>query len=108
MGCELMLTCDTAAYPGVEIVVKNSAGEFINDDITAVIFEDNFRDTLMIYDVNELGEAISLAGAYERPGNYSLIITSDLYTTYTNTGIRVRNDRCHVRTRELSITLTLK
>lgn len=100
--------CNDEAYPAIEIAVKNSAGDFINDEVTAVVFEDDFIDTLRMSGINELGEVIRLRGADERPGNYSLIITSDLYNTYTETDIRVKDGRCHVQTQELSVTLTLK
>jgi hypothetical protein len=83
--------CDESAYAAVEVTVKNEAGEYICDQVIAVVFEDNFRDTLTESRRNETGEVISLSGAFEREGIYSLVITSDLYETYTDTKIVVRD-----------------
>lgn len=108
-GCDTFDSdCDTAAYPAIELVVKNEAGEYVCDQVTAVVFEDNFRDTLVESRINEAGQVILLSGAFEREGVYSLIITSDEYETYTDTQIVVRDGQCHVKTRELSVVVEPK
>lgn len=108
-GCEIFGSmCDTAAYPAIELTVKNQAGEYVCDQVTAVVFEDNFRDTLMESGMNEAGQVILLSGAWEREGIYSLIITSDVYKTYTDTQIVVRDGQCHVKTKSLSVVVEPK
>jgi hypothetical protein len=100
--------CDDAAYPGIELTVKNEVGEYVCDQVTAVVFEDNFRDTLTEYGINEAGQVTLLSGAFEREGMYSLIITSDVYETYTDTQIIVRDGQCHVKTKKLSVVVEPK
>jgi hypothetical protein len=109
IGCdESGYPCSAVTVPAIKLTVKNSAGEYVCDQVTAVVFEDSYRDTLAVASVNELGEVISLQGAYERAGNYSLIITSDVYNTYTDTQIIVRDGQCHVKTEELSVVVENK
>lgn len=108
-GCEIFgAMCDEQTYPAIELTVKNEVGEYVCDSVTAVVFEGGFRDTLMEWRMNETGQVISLSGAFEREGIYSLIITSDVYETYTDTQIVVRADQCHVKTRKLSVVVEPK
>ena len=106
-GCEGIF-CTASIEPGIELTVKNSNNEFIGEYVTAVIFDDDYIDTLKIYSQNELGEVVSLRGADERPGVYSLIILSDLYETYTHTNIVVWRGECHVKTVNLNVILDNK
>ncbi len=108
-GCDIFGSmCNDEAYPAIELTVKNEAGDYVCDQVTAVVFEDNFRDTLRVGSINSVGQATLLRGAYEREGIYSLIITSDLYKTYTDTQIVVRDGQCHVKTKRLSVIVELK
>ncbi len=89
--------------------MKNENSEFIAEDVTAILFEKNHIDTLSVnYFFNDQGEGILLSGAYERAGNYSLIISSDLYQTYLDTNIIVLSGKCHVKTVTLNIVLDYK
>ncbi len=107
-GCGYLGVCDDSYRPGIEIIFKNVDGEYIASDVTAVVFEDNYQDTLIESSFNEMGQVVSLSGAYERPGRYSLIVVSPLYETYTDTDIVIRNGECHVKVVELEVTLAYK
>lgn len=107
-SCGYSGICDDSYQPGIEIVIKNQNGEFISGDVTAVVFEGNYIDTLTELSSSHSGQVLSLGGAYERPGVYALIIMSDLYATYTDTNIIVRNGDCHVKLVKLDVTLEYK
>lgn len=109
MGCEDgTYVCSSVYQPGIVITVKNENEEYVSDRVTAVVFEDQYLDTLRESSWKQSGELMSLAGAHERTGNYSLIITSEEFETYTDTNIIVNQDRCHVKTVELIVVLTPK
>ena len=106
-ACDFIGVCDTGYQPGIEIVFKNEAGEFIASEVTAVVFDGNYQDTLT-ESHSDQGHVISLAGAHERSGVYSLVVVSDLYETYTKSGIIVMNGKCHVKAAKFEVTLTHK
>lgn len=107
-SCGYLGVCDDSYQPGIEIVFKNQNGEFISDEVTAVVFEGNYIDTLSELSLNQSGQVLSLGGAYERPGVYALVVVSDEYETYTDTNIIVRNGSCHVKLVKLDVTLDYK
>lgn len=107
-SCRYLGICDDSYQPGIEIVFKNHNGEFISDKVTALVFEGNYIDTLSVLSVSQSGQVLSLGGAYERPGVYALIVVSDEYETYTETGIIVRNGDCHVKLVKFEVTLDYK
>lgn len=92
--------CDDSANPGIELVLKNITGDLIVDGVTVVITDDDYSETLTV--------DTDFSGAYERPGNYSLLITGDQYEPYVKNNIIVWDGDCHVKTVRLSITLNNK
>lgn len=108
-GCDILGSmCDDAAYPAVELTVKNAAGKFVCDQVTAVLKDKTFIDTLRESRTDGSGQVTLLSGADERPGNYTLIITSDEYKTHTDTQIVVRDGQCHVQTKRLLVVVEPK
>ncbi len=65
----------------------------------------SYVDSLRAYGSNGQGVLLSLRGANERPGTYTVVILKDGYQTWKKEDVRVRADECHVRTVSLTAEL---
>ena len=84
--------CDLKLVYGLTIVVTDStSGVPLGGAETLVEVRDGaYVDTLPPFIANEY------AGAGERPGTYSVMVQRLGYRLWQSTGIRVREDECHV------------
>lgn len=94
---------------GIEVTPVNEFGNPVSDSVTAVIIDGSYIDTLRTFHSNT-GELLypMMYGATERPGNYTLLITSDYFETYLESNIIVSSTSCHVITETINVQLKRK
>ncbi len=104
--------CLDYAASAVQVKVTNEFGIGIADSVTAVVYDGGFTDTLQNCSgsYNNSGVFVwdEICGPYERPGTYTLIVSSDYFETYVQSGIQVDADECHVITEEIDVVMTRK
>jgi hypothetical protein len=93
--------CTTSVEPAVEVEVRDAAtGAPLTITPRGVAREGTYEDSLRIWsmtaDVPQ--RVISLAGASERAGTYSIHVEAEGYRAWDTAGVRVTQDECHVRT----------
>ena len=92
------IECDTSARAGITVQVKDLVtGLGIAEGTFAQIREGyNIVDTLEYCGDDSLGNQLTLCGAWERPGTYSLAIEKEAYLPYYLDDIVVLDGVCHV------------
>ncbi|MGB0788588.1 MAG: hypothetical protein ACPG7E_04240 [Marinirhabdus sp.] len=96
------LNCTTVFVNGLDIRVEDvTTGQPIGTGIQVIAQDGDHTDALSF-------TGSSYVGAGERPGTYTVTITSDSYTPYTSPPITVRktDDGCHVVTQNRKVQLT--
>jgi hypothetical protein len=97
--------CTTSVEPGIIVIVEDSTtGLPAAASVNGVLIEGLYTDSLTPYGSDGHGNITSLAGAYERGGNYAVLLQAPNYYSWTRGGIRVLAGSCHVHT----ITLTAR
>ena len=100
------VTCTTEIQPGLLLtVVDNISQSAIGCGVTVTAEEGSYSETVMNSESDCMVEA-PIAMLAERPGFYTLTISSDGYQTLTLDNVGVGADLCHVITREITIGLT--
>lgn len=106
-ACEIpsLTGCDAFAAPGLAITVRDSAsGAPVNDSVRVVARSGTYADSI---DGSSFGNG-SFALAYERAGLYSVTVTHPRARTWERTGVRVREDRCHVIPTQVNARLQMQ
>ena len=99
-ACELPFgtDCTTDFRPALEIHVVDAATETPVEGALVWVREGAFNDTLEVVGNTAYGPG-------ERPGTYEVRVEHVDYEPFAETGIRVTEDECHVRTREVTARL---
>lgn len=98
--------CTTFAAAGVVVVVHDSVtGAPIAAGAVGIATDGTYRDSLQVAGLASDGTPESLAGAYERPGTYTVQVTKPGYAGWSQTGVQVSKGTCHVRTVTLTANL---
>jgi hypothetical protein len=71
---------------------------------TIIVKDGNFQDELKIRGVTAAGQII-YGGAFERPGVYTVITSTDGYESFVIEEVKVDQDECHVITRNIRVVL---
>jgi hypothetical protein len=106
-ACTDATICTTSVEPGVVVEIRDA-----NDDTplaagaTGRASEGAFSDSLRAYETTALGTLLSRAGADEREGTYVVEISHPGYATWTQSGVGVTGNACHVETVRLQARLT--
>jgi len=104
--CGQLMDCDTGIAPAVIVEVRDAnTGEPAAAGALGTVRDGVYVDSLYPYESTG-GEPVSLAGADERPGTYTVTIEKTGYETWTMTGIPVEDSNCHVETARLTAELT--
>lgn len=90
--------CDTSIVPAVIVQVEDSlTGRPAAEGATGQVTEGSFSDPLRPHGSN--GQVlVSLAGADERPGRYTVSVQRTGYLNWSKSSVLVREGECHVRT----------
>lgn len=101
--------CTTSVEPGLEIQVRDArTGAPAAAGVVAIARDGAYTDTLRVAGWNGPpgdSTATTVAGASERPGTYDIRIQKPGYRAWERTGVRVRDDECHVVTVRLDVLL---
>lgn len=95
--------CTPSIEPAIAVTVSD-AQTGASLEATVIVKEENFQEQLSLRGVTANGQII-YGGAFERPGVYTVITSTDGYETSILKNIKVPKDRCHVVTRKLKVTL---
>jgi hypothetical protein len=103
--CGLLVDCDTGIAPAIVVEVRNAnTGEPAAAGALGTVRDGTYMDSL--YQYSFAGAVpLSLAGADERPGTYTVTIEKAGYETWTVTGVTVGDSNCHVETVNLTAEL---
>lgn len=105
------INCTADYRPGFILSPVNEFGLPVCDSIIAVILDGDYSDTLHNCAGHSQNGVIifdDMCGAYERPGNYTLMITSDYFKSYVESDILVTDNICHVTTVRMEVSLERK
>ncbi len=107
-GCDdaIPTLCPAVENPGLVVEVRDAdRGTFIAEGAVAVAQDGGYVDTLLAAASSGDGTLRSLAGAYERPGTYTVSVSRPDYQTWRRANVRVSEGECGVRTVELEALL---
>lgn len=87
--------CTDVAKAAIAVDILDSAtGETAVAGARAIAVEGEYADTAFSDHVATVGPYLL---AFERPGTYTLTVEKPGYQPWSRSGIRVTDDRCHVR-----------
>lgn len=96
------ILCTGHMAPAVEVVVVDArSGAYVARGARGTVRDGSFSDTLSR--ARSLGAPpedtlVSLQGAYERPGTYTVAVERAGYRPWQQGGVTVTRDACHVNT----------
>ncbi|MGE3525136.1 MAG: hypothetical protein AB7I33_04370 [Gemmatimonadales bacterium] len=94
--------CDASIQPGIIVVIRDSAtGTPLAAGASGYAIDGALNDPLHPYGFDG-SEMVSRAGADERPGTYTVLVTHPGYSAWSRAGIRLTRGECHVN----QVTLT--
>lgn len=102
-GCDLLPTSCTLEFRyGLVVVVRDSAtSEPAGDGATVTAQDGTYMETLKAFVL----DSARFLGAGERGGVYTIRVTRPGNATWSRTGVRVEEDRCHVESVEVEARL---
>lgn len=112
-GCSLVgdepVVCTTEAVPAIVVEVRSAkTGAPEAAHARAIVSDGSFTDTLRAAGYTSEEEALTLAGAYERPGTYDVRVEKSGFETWTRRGVEAEEGVCHVKTQRLEANLDPK
>ena len=97
--------CTNEARAGIVISVRNEkTNAALLDSVSATISSGTYTEELETFG----GKDSLFAGAWERPGNYTLTVSHNRYKPTVPVSLSVQGDQCHVTTTSLVIKLLPK
>ncbi|MDH5282870.1 MAG: carboxypeptidase-like regulatory domain-containing protein [Gemmatimonadota bacterium] len=100
LGCDAANdgACSAHIQMGIEVEVRDSLDDSPRASIArGVAVEGAYSDSLMPFRSDGLGTLISLAGAPERAGTYSVFLEAPGYQPWSKAGVKVNDSECHVQ-----------
>jgi hypothetical protein len=113
-GCDILnpIDCTAILVPGIVIaVVDASTSRPLRGPVRVIARDGSFADTAQVQFVlpPEADPDTTYHGpfalVYERAGTYDVSVHAIGYREWTDAGIRVTRDQCHVRTKQLEAAL---
>ena len=91
------IACTAVFVYGLTVIATDNLGHEEARGIVGIAREGTYADTLHGF-ADSTGHVASLYGVGERPGTYTVTLEKPGYKTWTQTGVRITSDVCHVRT----------
>lgn len=109
-GCEDHGTsgrvCTTEARAGIQVEVRDAlSGEPAAQGAVGIAYDGAYADTLQLFPNVPPHLPLTLIGAVERPGVYTVVVRKSGYRDWIRAGVEVRHDGCHVITVKLEARL---
>lgn len=102
-GIDNGIICTTEARAGIQINIRDAAtGQPAANGATVIARHNTYIDTLRGF---PLADSLTVSGAYERPGIYTIVITKSGYIDWIRPDVVVNRDECHVITVQLDARL---
>jgi hypothetical protein len=99
-GCEVPGFCTLEVLPAIEVtVVDDETGAPAAEGVVGLVFDGTYSDSLHLGYRSSTGDWLGLRGAYERPGDYLIVLRKPGYRDWVMSHVRVGEDACHVLTR---------
>ncbi|HEY9796122.1 MAG TPA: hypothetical protein V6D30_10815 [Leptolyngbyaceae cyanobacterium] len=98
-----MTGCTPSIEPAITVTVSD-AQRGTPLKATIIVKDGNFQDELKLRGVTAAGQII-YGGAFERPGVYTVITSTDGYESFVIEEVKVDQDECHVITRNIRVVL---
>lgn len=96
------IVCTMEAVAGLNVTVKDAlTNETLSTDIVVTATDGPYSEQLELMPV----DIPSFAGAWERAGTYTIVVSKAGYQTATFSNIVVTSDVCHVIPQNLSVLL---
>ena len=107
-GCESSPFCTAKFVPGIVVEVRDGrTGRPAAQGVTGIAFAPGYVDSLRLFGI--LGpdddDEISLSGAYERSGRYTVLLVKEGYQPWICPRVIVSENGCHVVTEHLRADL---
>lgn len=100
LACGTTQVCTADSRAGLRVDVRDAAtGLPAAEQAVVVAREGDFEESL------GQATALSFVGLYERAGVYRVTVTKPGYATLDTAGVRVAEDRCHVRLTTIAVGL---
>lgn len=100
LACGTTEVCTAESRAGLRVDVRDAVtGLPVAEQAVAVAREGDFEESL------RRATALSFVGLYERAGVYRVTVTKPGYATLDTAGVRVTEDRCHVRLTTIAVDL---
>ena len=112
MGCEEFATepimCTKEMRPSIFITItdKDTGAKVTRSTIT--LQDGDYVETLTTTSTGAGGPANQVSGAWERKGNYDIIVSNPDYLTWLRRNIPITSDECHVQTAIVTAKLSPK
>lgn len=104
-GCRDDMLCALYVTPGIDVVVRDSrTGQSIAEGAVGIAREGAYVDSLRAATVQG-NTVISLAGALNRAGRYTVTVERSGYVTWTKSNVNVERGTCQVITEHLTANL---
>lgn len=105
-GCEITDACTTSVEPGIVVTIEDAVtGAPLAGGARGAVHEGAYVDSLTPYGGDGAGGIVSRAAAYERSGLYAVAVEHPGYESWEESGVRVRQNGCHVGTVDLTAAL---
>ena len=112
MGCEEFaaepIMCTKEMRPGIVITItdKDTGTKVTGSTIT--LQDGDYVETLTTTSTGAGGSVNQVSGAWERKGNYDIIVSNPDYLTWLRRNIPISSDECHVQTAIVTAKLSPK
>ena len=112
MGCEEFATepimCTKEMRPSIFITItdKDTGAKVTRSTIT--LQDGDYVETLTTTSTGAGGSVNQVSGAWERKGNYDIIVSNPDYLTWLRRNIPITSDECHVQTAIVTAKLSPK
>ncbi|HXG01274.1 MAG TPA: hypothetical protein VNL69_10810 [Bacteroidota bacterium] len=91
--------CTTEARAGIQLDVRDAlTGEPAAEGALAYALDGSYADTLDVLPTLPPQAPLTMAGVFERPGVYTVVVRKTGYRDWMQVGVVVRHDGCHVIT----------
>jgi hypothetical protein len=98
--------CHTGIFPAINVEVRDAlTGEPAASGAVGTLRDGTFSETLREMGWTAEGQVLSLGGAEERPGRYTVRIEKEGYEAWERTNVHARGNTCGVVTVRLQAEL---
>jgi len=95
--------CTEEARAALTVFVKDGkSNSLLSDSVVVKAVDGTYTETLQLFS----GNPPNFSGAWERPGNYNVIVEKRGYKSSTNNPVVCEKDECHVIPQTLTVSIS--